>query len=147
MLFHSCKYVKNLRLTAAKLTSVMPQQRIAYSGAVAASGSWVKVRIAMGLEEKTAGNRTRVLTLIVTVLFVVFLTQVTAHIHERGQNETTCWVCQAAHLSSILPSATLPLCVAPHAVEYVGPSVVAYHDEFFFNDSPSRAPPSRLCNP
>ena len=126
---------------------MVPQQRIPYSGAVAASGSWVKVRIAMALGEKTVGNRTRVLTLFVTVLFVVFLTQVTAHIHERGQNETTCRVCQAAHLSSILLSATLPSCVAPHAIEYVGPFVVAYHDEFFFNDSPSRAPPSRLCNP
>lgn len=95
----------------------------------------------MGLGRKTVGSRTRVLTLIVSVLFAVFLTQVTAHFHERGQNETTCRVCQAAHLSSVLPPATLSLCVAPHAVEYVGPFVVVYHDEFFFNDSPSRAPP------
>jgi len=65
---------------------------------------------------KTVGNRTRVLTLILSVLLVVFLAQITAHIHEKGQNETTCQVCQAAHLGSILPSGTLPLCVTPQAV-------------------------------
>ena len=96
----------------------------------------------MASRGKPIGNRTRVLTLFLAVLFVVFLTQVTAHIHEKGQSETTCQVCQAVHLGSILPSGTLPLSVTPQAVGYVEPFVVAYHDEFFFHDSPSRAPPS-----
>ena len=91
---------------------------------------------------KTIGNRTRVLTLILAVVFVVFLTQITVHTHQNGQNEATCQVCQAAHLGSIPSLGTLELCVAPQAVGYVAPFVVAYHDEFFFHDSPSRAPPS-----
>ena len=91
---------------------------------------------------RTIGNRTRVLALILAVVFVVFLTQITIHTHQNGQNETTCQVCQAAHLGSILPLGTLALCVAPQPVGYVAAFVVAYHDEFFFYDSPSRAPPS-----
>jgi len=99
---------------------------------------------AMAFGGKTIGNWTRVLALALAVLFVVFLTQITAHTHENGQNETTCQVCQAAHLGSILPSGTLSLFVTPLSVGYVEPFVVAYHDEFFFHDSPSRAPPSSL---
>jgi hypothetical protein len=96
---------------------------------------------------KTIGNGTRVLALTLAVLSFVFLTQVAAHIHENGQNETTCQVCQAAHLGSIVPSGTLSLSVSPQSVGYVEPFVAAYHDEFFFHDSPSRAPPSSRCNP
>jgi hypothetical protein len=96
----------------------------------------------MAAGEKTIGNWNRVLALALAVLFVVFLTQVATHTHQGGQNDTICQVCQAAHLGSILPSGTLSLAVSPQSVGYVGPFVVAYHDEFFFHDSPSRAPPS-----
>ena len=96
----------------------------------------------MALGEKTIGNWTRVLALALAVLFVVFLSQVATHAHQSGQNETTCQVCQAAHLGSILPLGPLSLSVTPHSVGYVEPFIVAYYDQFFFHDSPSRAPPS-----
>ncbi len=96
----------------------------------------------MAFEGKTIGNGTRVLALALAVLFVAFLTQVATHTHQNGHNETTCQVCQAAHLGSILVPGTLSLLVAPQSVGYVEPFVAAYHDEFFFHDSPSRAPPS-----
>jgi hypothetical protein len=96
----------------------------------------------MAFANKTIGNWTRVLTVALAVLLLVFLTQTTTHVHQNGQNETTCQVCQAAHLGSVLPSATLLLAATPRPVGPVQPLVVAYHDEFFFHDSPSRAPPS-----
>ena len=96
----------------------------------------------MASGEKSIGSRTRVLTLLLAVFFLVFFTQVAVHTHENGQHEATCQVCQAAHLGSIQPAGTLALCVTPQAVGYVAPFVVAYHDEFFFHDSPSRAPPT-----
>jgi hypothetical protein len=91
---------------------------------------------------KNTGIWTRVSIFVLAVLLAVFLTQVATHIHQDGQNETSCQVCQAAHLSSILPSATLLLVfVAPQTVGYVKAFVVAYHSEVFVHDSPSRAPP------
>jgi hypothetical protein len=96
----------------------------------------------MAFEGKTIGNGARVLALTLAVLLVAFLTQVATHTHQNGQNETTCQVCQAAHVGSVLLSETLSLFVAPQSVGYVEPFVDSYHDEFFFHDSPSRAPPS-----
>jgi hypothetical protein len=96
----------------------------------------------MALGGKTIRNCTRVLTLTLAVLFVVFLTQTANHTHQNGQHETTCQVCHAVHLGSILPSGTLSLSATPQSVGYVEPFVAAYHEEFFFHDSPSRAPPS-----
>ena len=96
----------------------------------------------MPLKGKIIGKHARALALVLAVVVVVFLTQATVHTHANGQNETTCQVCQAAHLGPVLPSGTLPLSVDPQAVGYVEPFVVSYHDEFFFHDSPSRAPPS-----
>jgi hypothetical protein len=92
---------------------------------------------------KTIGICTRVSTLALAVLLVVFLTQVATHIHQDGQSETSCLVCQAAHFSSILPSATLLLVfVAPQTIGYVAAFVVVYHSEVFVHNSPSRAPPA-----
>jgi hypothetical protein len=96
----------------------------------------------MAFRVKNTTNWTRVLTLVTVVLFFGFVTQVVAHTHQSGQPETTCQVCQAAHLGSTLPSETLSLSVTPQCAGYVEPLVAAYHDEFFFHDSPSRAPPS-----
>ena len=96
----------------------------------------------MVVGRKAIGNWTRVFTLTLAVLFVVFVAQVVTHTHQNGQNETSCQVCQAAHLGSTVPSGTLLVPVAPQAAGYVGPFVVAFHEEFFFHDSPSRAPPS-----
>ena len=96
----------------------------------------------MPFEGKIIGKHARALALVLAIVVVVFLAQVTVHTHANGQNETTCQVCQAAHLGSILPTGTLPICVTPQVAGYVAPFVVADHDEHFFHDSPSRAPPS-----
>ena len=96
----------------------------------------------MAFTGKSTTNWTRVLALVTVVLFVGFVTQVVAHTHQSGQPETTCPVCQAAHLGPTLPSETLSLSITPQCAWYVEPFVAAYHDEFFFHDSPSRAPPS-----
>jgi hypothetical protein len=91
--------------------------------------------------ETTARNMTRVLALSLALFFAVFLTQVVAHSHQDGQNEATCQVCQAAHIAPAPIAATL----ATHsliAIEYVRTYSIAFHQEFFFHDSPSRAPPS-----
>jgi hypothetical protein len=91
---------------------------------------------------KTRGNVTRVLAITLAMLSAVFLTQTVIHTHQNGENETTCQVCQAAHLGPILPSGTLSVHIPLESVGYVEPLVVAFHQEFFFHGSPSRAPPS-----
>ena len=96
----------------------------------------------MALGGKTIRNCTRVLTLTLALLFLLFLTQTSTHTHQNGQHETTCQVCHAVHLGSIVPSATLSLSATPQYIGYVEPFVAGYHEEFFFHDSPSRAPPS-----
>jgi hypothetical protein len=91
--------------------------------------------------ETTIRKTTRVLAFSLALLFAVFLTQVVAHSHQDGQNEATCQVCQAAHIAPAPLAATL----ATHtliAIEYVRTNSVVVHQEFFFHDSPSRAPPS-----
>jgi hypothetical protein len=92
--------------------------------------------------KRTIGNGTRLFAFVVALLSLVFLTQVVTHIHQNGQSETTCQVCQALHFSSLLPSEILSVSVSPQTVGYVEPFVVVDHDEFFFHHSPSRAPPS-----
>lgn len=91
---------------------------------------------------KTRGNVTRVSAITLAVLFAVFLTQTVIHTHHNGQNEATCQVCQAAHLGPILPSGALSVHIPLESIGYVEPFVVAFHQEFFFHNSPSRAPPS-----
>ena len=100
------------------------------------------MKSSMAFRGKRTKDCTRVFTLVMAVLFVGFVTQVVAHTHQSGQPETTCQVCQAAHLASTLPSEVLSLSITPQCAGYVEPFVAAYHDEFFFHDSPSRAPPS-----
>jgi hypothetical protein len=87
-------------------------------------------------------NLARVLALALAVLFVLFSAQAQGHSHEKGQNEATCQLCQAAHVGAALESATLWLFTPLSASGYVEPFVVAFHQEFFFHDSPSRAPPA-----
>lgn len=97
----------------------------------------------MAIGGKTIEKGTRVLALTLAVLLAVFLTQVATHTHENGQSETTCQICQAVHLGTILPSAALSVHIfCPQPEGDVVPFVVAYHNELFVHDSPSRAPPS-----
>jgi hypothetical protein len=96
----------------------------------------------MGVTHKTTLNWVRVLGLTLAVLFVVFCTQAVSHSHTNGQDEAACQLCQAAHISSA-PASVTPLLLAPLVTTgYVQPFVLAFHEEFFFHDAPSRAPPS-----
>jgi hypothetical protein len=87
-------------------------------------------------------NLARVLALALAVLFVLFVGQALSHSHAKGQSEAACQVCQAAHIGSA-PKALAPSLFSPLlAIGYVQPFVVTIHQEFFFHDSPSRAPPT-----
>jgi hypothetical protein len=84
----------------------------------------------------------RMLALALVVLFVVFSAQALGHSHDKGQNEATCQVCQAAHIGSAPSSVALWLFTPLAASGYVEPFVAAFHQELFFHDCPSRAPPA-----
>jgi hypothetical protein len=96
----------------------------------------------MGGKHTTRRALVRLLALSLVVLFVVFSAQALGHSHDKGQNETTCQVCQAAHIgsapASVTPSFFVPLVVSG----YIEPFVATFHLELFFHDSPSRAPPA-----
>jgi Protein of unknown function (DUF2946) len=102
----------------------------------------VVYRIEMIGKRKTTHDLARVLALTLAVLFVVFYLQALSHSHANGQDEATCQLCQAAHIgpaqACVAPSLVTPLLTAG----YVQPFVLAVHQELFFHDSPSRAPPS-----
>jgi hypothetical protein len=84
----------------------------------------------------------RVLALALAVFSVLVVAQVLSHTHAKGQNEATCQVCQAAQLGSASTGQVSSLVGPLLATGYVPPFVVTIHQEFFFHDSPSRAPPS-----
>jgi hypothetical protein len=84
----------------------------------------------------------RVLALSLAVLFVLFVAQALIHSHAKGQNEAACQVCQAAHIGSAPTEATTSLLGPLLATGSVRPLVLTIHQEFFFHDSPSRAPPA-----
>jgi len=87
-------------------------------------------------------NAVRVLALTLAVLFALFAAQALTHSHADGQNEATCQLCQAAHLGSAATAGTASLVSPLVAAGYVQPFVVTIHQELFFHDSPSRAPPT-----
>ena len=93
-------------------------------------------------KSKTRHGQVRVVALILAVLFVVFVAQGLSHSHPSGRADAACQVCQAAHISSapksLTPSPFSPLV----ATGYVQPFIVTIHQELFFHDSPSRAPPT-----
>ena len=90
---------------------------------------------------KTRSNLARLLAFSLAMLFVVFVSGVASHTHAKGQSEATCQVCQAAHLGPV-PETGIFLPYAPLSTGYVQPFLAAFHEELFFHDSPSRAPPS-----
>ena len=91
---------------------------------------------------KARTHLARVLALTLTVLSVLFLLQVASHAHQKGQNEATCQVCQAAHGGSGQVIRT-PSVIAPFPVgERIQPFIPAFHQELFYHDSPSPAPPA-----
>jgi hypothetical protein len=84
----------------------------------------------------------RLLAFSLVVVFVVFVSQVASHTHATGQNEATCQVCQAAHLGPAPQAGVLLLHAPLLSTGYIQPFLSAFHEELFFHDSPSRAPPS-----
>lgn len=91
---------------------------------------------------KIRGNLSRLLAFSLALVFLVFISQVASHSHAKGQNEATCQVCQAAHLGPV-PQTGILLAHAPLlSTGYVQPFLSALHEELFFHDSPSRAPPA-----
>jgi|SRR5580658_6272140 hypothetical protein len=93
-------------------------------------------------KHKTRHDLVRVLALTTAVLFLVFCAQALSHSHTNGQDEASCQICQAAHIGST-PASVVPLLLTPLlSIGYVQPFVLTFHQELFFHDSPSRAPPS-----
>jgi len=95
-----------------------------------------------GNGHKARSDRVRVFVLILAVLSVLFVAQALTHTHAKGQNEAACQICQAAHLGSAPAAGTVSLVSPLLATDYVQPVLVAIHEELFFHDSPSRAPPT-----
>ncbi|HUE51375.1 MAG TPA: DUF2946 family protein [Terriglobales bacterium] len=102
----------------------------------------VSLKIEMAGRHNTGRNSIRVLALTLAALFVLFAAQALTHTHADGQNEATCQLCQAAHLGPVPATGIASLISLLLATGYVQPFVVPIHQEFFFHDSPSRAPPS-----
>jgi hypothetical protein len=100
------------------------------------------VSIEMDGKHKSKYAWVRMLAFALAVLFVVFSAQALWHSHEKGRNEATCQICQAAHIGSSPTAGTTSLVGPLFATGYVQPFVVTVHQEFFFHDSPSRAPPT-----
>jgi hypothetical protein len=96
----------------------------------------------MGVTHKTRNDWVRVFALTLAVLSVLFVAQALSHSHAKGQNEAACQICQAAHIGSAPTAGTASLVSPLVATEYVQPFVVTIQQEFFFHDSPSRAPPT-----
>jgi hypothetical protein len=73
---------------------------------------------------------------------LLFLLQVAPHNHTNSHEEAACGLCQVAHLGVApavsLPSFSVPLVLLGRIETY---TAVA-HTEFFYDHSPSRAPPS-----
>jgi hypothetical protein len=98
--------------------------------------------IQMDSKHHSRNSWVRVLALALAVFSVLVVAQVLFHSHAKGQNEATCQVCQTAHFGSSLTAGITSLVGPLFATGYVQPFVVTIHQEFFFHDSPSRAPPS-----
>jgi hypothetical protein len=91
--------------------------------------------------QKTARTSTRVLAFTLAMVFALFFAEVAVHTHANGQNDTTCQVCQGAHVAPAPLTSTLaasPL----RALEYIHPVVDTLLQEVFPADCRSRAPPT-----
>ena len=87
-------------------------------------------------------NYVRVFALALAVVSILFAAQLVSHSHAKGQNEATCQICQTAQIGSSPIVGTEALVDPFFAIGYVQPFVATIHQQFFFHDSPSRAPPS-----
>jgi Protein of unknown function (DUF2946) len=83
----------------------------------------------------------KVVAIALAIVFVVFGAQAASHSHANPQDEAACQVCQVAHSSFAPTPVTLWLFTPFLASGYIQPFVLVFHQELFFHDSPSRAPP------
>jgi len=84
----------------------------------------------------------RTLAMALACCLVLFLVQIVVHGHEKGQDESACGVCHAAHIGSA-PSINAFSLGTPLVVRgSVAEIEVHFHKDLFANDSPSRAPPA-----
>jgi hypothetical protein len=86
----------------------------------------------------------RPLALLLVLFSLTFFLQVTAHVHPNGVDESACRICQVAHVAASPAVAALTLSVPLVFFGQVILSETAVHFEFFFSQSPSRAPPSKF---
>jgi hypothetical protein len=104
--------------------------------------AWGRLEVEMVDGANTRRTLDRLVAFSLVMLFVVFVSQVASHSHANGQNEATCQVCHATQLGPA-PQAGILLLHAPLlSTGYIQPFLRAFHEELFFHDSPSRAPPS-----
>jgi hypothetical protein len=97
----------------------------------------------MGDRPKMSGGLVRVFALTLAVLFVLFVGLAVSHSHAKGQIEGACQICQAAHVGSAPAAGTTSLVSPLLETGYIQPLILTIHQEFFFHDSPSRAPPTK----
>jgi hypothetical protein len=97
----------------------------------------------MAAGQKTMRNSTRVLAFTLALVFALFFAEVGFHTHANGQDDTSCQVCQGAHVAPAPLTSTLaanPL----YVLEYIRPVVTTFAEEVFPADCPSRAPPTQF---
>src|SRR6266446_5528332 len=94
----------------------------------------------------TRHNLVRVLALTLAALSVLFLAQVLSHWHAKGQNETTCQVCQAAHLGPAPTAGAASLVTPLLSTGRVLPFVLVFDREVFSYGAAFRAPPTAYCS-
>jgi hypothetical protein len=96
----------------------------------------------MNRRHKTNNSWVRFLAFGLAVLSILFVVQAQTHWHANSQDEAACQVCQVAHVGSASAPVGQPLLAPLLTTGYVELFVVSFHQELFFHDSPSRAPPS-----
>jgi hypothetical protein len=96
----------------------------------------------MGSRAKAGQRLARVLAVALALFFVLFLSQAVSHSHLNGGSEAACHTCHAAHVGLVSQAGTQALESLLLATGYVQPFLLALHEELFFHDSPSRAPPA-----
>jgi len=96
----------------------------------------------MVLATKAGQGPAKVLAVTLSLFFVFFLSQVASHSHPNSASEVACHVCQVAHVGTAPQPGALAVEGPDVWTDYVQPFLLTLHEELFFHDSPSRAPPS-----
>jgi hypothetical protein len=85
------------------------------------------------------------LAYVLALFALVFLLQLAPHTHANGHDEAACGLCQVGHVG-VAPAVALPNLSVPFVSLGLIAGFTAFPlPEFFFEQSPSRAPPSFLA--